>query len=99
MILEQENKKVIILKENKTLGMILVYSRIIKGKPSKNEGFITNDELVRFVAKHQLDNNMTCNQIGRVMINYYNSTLRIHDLKRKFITVYIKKEGIYYIKE
>lgn len=98
-ILNQEIKKVIIPKENKTLGMVLVYSRVISGKTTKIEEYITADETVRYCAKHELATNLSCNAIGRHMINYYNFNLNKAEVKRKFVAVYVKKSGEYYIKE
>lgn len=96
-ILQIELQKIIPM-EQKVIGMILVYSDLFKKETRITEEYVDVINIIKFKAKHNLDTDLSLKSTGRKMIDYFNNSLRPTDRKRKFINVYIKYQGTYYIK-
>ena len=84
---------------SETLGIIIII-RDIKPNGSlgeEKEEFISVEAIDRFRAKHNLDRTKPYKNIGKEVTDYWNKTIRSGENKRKFIKVYEKLKGIYYI--
>lgn len=91
--------KVIIPFKNKIIGMMLIYSDIFKKEKRVIEEYINIENIIKYVGKKQLKENITMKEIGKDMINHFNSTMKKGERIRKFISVYVRESGEYYIKK